>query len=905
MCNTEGDSEMSVNYTNKNGEFVLENADQYSYLYFPIANEAGVMSSITPTLHGDSKMNQNTFFLEPVSNENLHATSMNRNFWLRINDETFWNVAGNSPWQQASKNDPKAEDAVKDKMSVRAGKLYHELTRKNEALGIKAVCLSYCPVHVTCEIMKVTVTNESDKPMTIGSTVAIPIYGRSADNYRDHRNVTSLLHRTQVVGNGIVTTPALSFDERGHIKNKNSYGVHATDEQMNTPVAFYPVMEEYIGEGGYLTAPKAVISPKDVKSYNVGDNADGFEAIGAMSFAEVTLAPGEAKTYRIILSYNGEGLEYLEASKEKEAFEEMLAYWEEQSTVTCHTGNDRYDTWLQWVSIQPTLRRIYGCSFLPHHDYGRGGRGYRDLWQDCLALQLMSPISIRESLISYYGGVRMDGSNATIIGSKPGEFIADRNSIIRVWMDHGLWPYITTNLYINQTGDLDILLEPQSYFKDAVSHRGRKKDGLWNGIGHVCTIADTCYKGTVLEHILLQHLTVFYDVGEHGHMLLRGADWNDALDMAKEKGESVAFTAAYAGNLKSLAALLLKLKETKNISTIEIASEMEALLFKSEDIYKDPKKKMQVLDDYCNSCTSYVSGKKANVLIEKLAEDLNKKADSLVANIQKKEWVTDGKGKTWLNSYYDDHARQVEGVNEKGVRMMLTGQVFSIMSKTATDEQVSEIVKAVDEYLYCKEMGGYKLNTDFHELKEDLGRMFGFAYGHKENGAVFCHMAVMYANALYQRGFAKEGFKVISSLYEQADDFDRSVIYPGIPEYYNIKGRGMYSYLTGAASWFMMTVINEMFGVKGRYGDLALVPQLLKEQFDEEGIASIELLFAGKKIKVVYENTNHKEIGDYEVDEVYLNDELIETSSEEVVINKELLEKLSDDAVHTIRVRLA
>jgi len=40
------------------------------------------------------------------------------------------------------------------------------------------------------------------------------------------------------------------------------------------------------------------------------------------------------------------------------------------------------------VAIQPTLRKIFGCSFLPDFDYGKGGRGWRDLWQDCLGLIL-------------------------------------------------------------------------------------------------------------------------------------------------------------------------------------------------------------------------------------------------------------------------------------------------------------------------------------------------------------------------------------------------------------------------------------------------------------------------------------------------------------------------------------
>jgi cellobiose phosphorylase len=50
----------------------------------------------------------------------------------------------------------------------------------------------------------------------------------------------------------------------------------------------------------------------------------------------------------------------------------------------------------------------------------------------------------------------MDGSNATIVGNLPGEFRADRNSIPRVWMDHGAWPLITTKLYLDLTGNLRI-----------------------------------------------------------------------------------------------------------------------------------------------------------------------------------------------------------------------------------------------------------------------------------------------------------------------------------------------------------------------------------------------------------------------------------------------------------------
>ena len=148
-----------------------------------------------------------------------------------------------------------------------------------------------------------------------------------------------------------------------------------------------------------------------------------------------------------------------------------------------------------------------------------------------------------------FRAVKKDGTNATIIGSKPGEFIADRNNITRVWMDHGVWPCITTKLYLNETGDYDLLWKEAPYFLDKQVMRGEATDEDWEAK------AEKKHTGTVLEHLLLQNLTAFYDVGEHNIIRLRGADWNDALDMAGRHGESVAFTCAYAGNFRHLAYL--------------------------------------------------------------------------------------------------------------------------------------------------------------------------------------------------------------------------------------------------------------------------------------------------------------------------------------------------------------
>ncbi|MDI9488338.1 MAG: cellobiose phosphorylase, partial [Bacillota bacterium] len=842
---------MKIKYLNSRGNFKLDKADENSYLYFPIGNDADVMACVTPNLHGDNKIGQNSFLLEPVSVEGLHMTNNGRNVWFRINKKTVWAANGCSPLQVLAKQDESEEK--KDFVTVEAGRLWHKMTRENASLGIAVTVLSYAPIGHQAEMMKVTAQNIGRDKLTIEPTVAIPLYGRSADNIRDHRHVTSLLHRTFVRKNGIEVKPTLSFDERGHVKNNVSYGVYTLDEEGKAPISFYPVLESFIGEGGNLTYPKAVVDQtygKSIAMYE-GDKVEGFESIAAMKMDKVVLKPGETKEYYIILSYNNQGLELLNPENEKRVFEETVRYWEEQLGIEVETGNKEFDQWLKWVGIQPTLRRIYGCSFLPHHDYGRGGRGYRDLWQDSLALLLNSKESIRNQLLSYYGGVRIDGSNATIIGKEPGDFIADRNSIVRMWMDHGVWPCMTTLLYINQTGDYEILLEETSYFKDRIIHRGTEMDGLWQEDSKVLhTHTNEIYKGTILEHILVQNLTAFYDVGDHGHMRLLGADWNDALDMAKENGESVAFSAAYAGNLENLGKLLLRLYKEKDWKKVALCTELMELIGNDPNIYKSVEKKREILKNYCNNCGSYISGKKEWISCEILAKDLLEKAEQIKKNIRSKEWIATGEEELggWFNSYYDNNKNKVEGIFESGIRMMLTGQVFTILSRTATDQQISMIVKAADRLLFDDKIGGYRLNTNFNELKTDLGRMFGFAYGSKENGSVFSHMTVMYANALYSRGFVKEGYRALNQLFLQAADFESSRIYPGIPEYFNQNGRGLYNYLTGSASWYMLTVLTEMFGVKGDLGDLVIEPKLMACQFDKEGYAKISFYFARRKL---------------------------------------------------------
>lgn len=899
---------MGYEFLDQNGSFRMKDPEDTSYLYFPLAGDSGLKSCVTPCLGGDNKLDQNTFLLQPVSVEDLHSLKSTRNFWCVIRGKGVWSVTGASAESEAVKGTGEEESELE------AGLMWHRVRRCTDRFFLESEITSFVPLgeEPALEIMEVTIRNRGEEAVTLTPIAAVPIYGRSADNLRDHRHVTSLLHRIAAVDSGIEVTPTLTFDERGHRKNTLTYFVYGTDQEGGGPRDFCLTVHDFTGEGGSLARPLAVYGMEDKcpgraeaangpegghpgskaadsrssqgRGYDpwvkAGARAAGSEAMGALRFEETCLAPGEEKTWCVYMGIvarkrseqNGRqiGERFGGREKTERALEQVKRTWTERVNVHYTSKDPDWDNYMYWVTFQPVLRRIYGCSFLPYHDYGKGGRGWRDLWQDCLALLIMEPDGVRQKLADYYGGVRLDGTNATIIGEKQGEFLADRNHITRVWMDHGFWPFQTTQLYIQQTGDLELLLEEVTYFKDGQIFRGEKKDTQWEEGQGLLQLDGTggVVRGSILEHILLQNVTEFYDVGAHNHIRLRGADWNDGLDMAVQNGESVAFTAAYGGNLEEIAQLLCGL-EQRGHHTLSVQSEVCRILADHREIYDSVEQKQALLWDYYESCKHCVSGTKAEIALTDLARTLQGMADWIRGHIRRTEWITTPSG-SFFNGYYDNSGRQVEGQFPGGVRMMLTSQVFPIMFGIADREQTARMIQAADELLYAENLGGYRLNTDFQEIKEDMGRAFGFAYGHKENGAVFSHMAVMYANALYRQGLIREGHKVLDALYRQSMDFEVSRIYPGLPEYFSDQGRGMYPYLTGSASWLMMTVVTQVYGIRGQLGDLLIKPGFMREQLDRERKIGIDMEFAGVQLSVRYQAREEQEIYT-EVRELYLD----------------------------------
>jgi hypothetical protein len=118
-------------FIDSRGRFQLDRPQDTSYLYFPLVNEAGMMSAISPELNGDSKTGQNAFLTQPVSVEDLHNNRSNRNFWVSIEGYGLWSVSGNSAIQIAHRYEPLHADRV----SLRAVSCGMKSTRENRIVA--------------------------------------------------------------------------------------------------------------------------------------------------------------------------------------------------------------------------------------------------------------------------------------------------------------------------------------------------------------------------------------------------------------------------------------------------------------------------------------------------------------------------------------------------------------------------------------------------------------------------------------------------------------------------------------------------------------------------------------------------------------------------------------------------
>ncbi|MCF8233883.1 MAG: hypothetical protein K9G67_02490 [Bacteroidales bacterium] len=891
------------------GAFLAPFAEYISGLYFPLMNRHGLKSFVNPELKGDIASSFRNYLTAATVSEELHRNVSSRNFWVKPKGQKPWSASGNSAFQKTQKWTGQHDES---EIEGRIGAFISR--RRNKALGIESEIKVFVPDSDDyVELMKVTIKNISDNVLNFTPYSATPIFGRHPDNFRDHRQVTTMFQKVIVEKHGVRVKPSIVHDENGHSINNVHYAVLGFDEHGESPSEVWPVMSDFIGEGGSLDNPEAVSREMQAPYYSTGQT-DGKEAIGAIGYRAQSLMKGEVRSYIIIhgITENANDLQKWEntygSSEQFDLYyKQTLDYWQRiASGLSVKTANDTFDNWVKWVNFQLKCRQIFGNSYLPDFGYGRGGRGWRDLWQDLLSIFLVDPDSARSEIINSLKGVRIDGSNATIIGTEPGTFIADRNNIPRNWCDHGAWPAFVVNFYIQQSGDLDILFHEIPYWKDHLVFRTRKKDeayystqGEWQK-----TRNDEIYKATIFEHLLIQQLSAFYHVGDHNILLLEGGDWNDTYDMAREKGESTGFYAFYAENLRILAHWLETMSE-RGVKHVSLLKEIGPLVDNNSEIEYSPGGKQKRIRKYFAGVAHKVSGEKIDLDVHELRKDLVAKANHIAHVIRTSEWIDLVGECGFFNGHYDNNGDPVDGPKPDGVRMDLTTQVMAIMHKLATKDQINELMRSADRYL--RDGKGYRLCTPFKSIDMNIGRLTGFTYGNKEHGSKWMQQNIMLAFGLFKRGFKQEATKIMMDVFSLSSDSAVSRIFPGLPSYFAPADRGAYAYLTGSSTWFILTLTTQVFGVKGVLGDLCMEPNLSPLFFDDQGETSIRCMFRGIPLEVRYSCNDLSNAQHFHIENIKVNGEIpemLEKNQNKCIIEKTELDKFNNNKLNVIQIAL-
>jgi hypothetical protein len=288
----------------QDGAFTVPSAQFVSGLNFPLCNLRGMKSSVTPDLKGDLCADFSRYLTMPIVTEDFHRCNYSRNFWVTVPGREPWSATGTSAFAAAS------QWTAPDETFLEAGIGWFSVRRTSARLGLEATATVFVPSSPNLmELMRVEVRNIGRKAVRFVPTSATPIFGRPADNLRDHHQVTTMFNQVRRHKYGVVVKPRLIHDETGHQPNTTSYAVLAWTAQGHPAKEVWLRLRDFCGEGGSAANPEAVFRNLAAPNLKPADT-DGCEAIGAMRFDPVTLRPGTSASWIVCHGITNEAAEF-------------------------------------------------------------------------------------------------------------------------------------------------------------------------------------------------------------------------------------------------------------------------------------------------------------------------------------------------------------------------------------------------------------------------------------------------------------------------------------------------------------------------------------------------------------------------------------------------------------------
>ena len=659
-----------------------------------------------------------------------------------------------------------------DSYECRHGMGYSQFTGSKN--GLTAQLTDFVPMGDTCEINKLTLTNNSDAPkeFQVFSYVEFCLWNAMDDMTNFQRNFST--GEVEIHADGSQLFHKTEYRER-----RNHYAVYA----VNAPVAGFDTdRDSFLGAYGENSAPEVVVTGTSKNSV-----ASGWAPVGSHQLC-VSLAPGESRTFVFVLGYvenpvadkwigrPEEGVinrapadamleRYNTTEKADAALAALKEYWDGLlSHFTIRSSEEKLDrmvnVWHQYQCMV-TFNMSRSASYF-ESGIGRG-MGFRDSCQDLLGFVHLIPDRARQRILDIASTQFVDGSAYHQYQPLTKKGNADIGSGFN---DDPLWLIAGTAAYIKETGDYSILDEITPYDND----ESKATD--------------------FMEHLRRSFNYTVNHIGPHGLPQIGRADWNDCLNLncfSEEPGESFqTFGPSEGPNAESVFIAGMFVKYGK---------------------------------DYVEIC-------KHRGLDEEAAQ-AQKEIDKMSATVMDAGW--DGE---WFLRAYDHYKNKIGSKECEDGKIFIEPQGFCVMAEIGKDEGYClKSMQSVEKYLDTK-YGIVLLQPPYHRYHVELGEISSYPPGYKENAGIFCHNNPWISIAETVIGRGNRAWQVYTrtcpAYIEDISEIHRTEPYvysqmiagKDAPNF----GEAKNSWLTGTAAWTFLDVSQYILGIRPDYDGLAVDP---------------------------------------------------------------------------------
>lgn len=675
-------------------------------------------------------------------------------FYIKDGD-TVWN-----PGWQPTKTEL-------DAYECRHGIGYSRFTASKN--GVQASVLTFVPMDNNCEISQIKIKNntDSDKKISLFSYVEWCLWNADDDSRNFQRNLST--GEVEVVGSTI-------YHKTEYRERRNHYAVYTVNTEVD---GFDTIRDSFIGTYNGADRPEAVLSGKCTNSM-----ASGWSPIAAHQI-DITLAPGEEKSYVFLLGYlenpveekfeapnvvnkkpaNAMIAKYNSDAAVERAFAALNDYWKDLlGRYVVESSNEKVNRMVNiWNQYQcmVTFNMSRSASY---YESGIGrGMGFRDSCQDLLGFVHLIPDRARERIIDIASTQFQDGSAYHQYQPLTKKGNADIGSGFN---DDPLWLIAGTSAYVRETGDLSILREMVPYDNDM----------------SVAT--------TLMEHLKRSFDYIANHKGPHKLPLIGRADWNDCLNLncfSEHPGESFQTFGPSEGPVAEsvfIAGMFVKYGE-----------------------------------EYAQ-------------LAELLGDDAEAKRARDEVALMYDAVLRDGWDGEWFVRAYDAYSHKVGSKECEEGQIYIEPQGFCVLAGIGVKEGLAQkALNSVKERLDTK-YGIMILQPAYTKYHVELGEISSYPPGYKENAGIFCHNNPWVSIAETVIGHGDRAFEIYQktcpAYVEEISEIHRTEPYvysqmvAGRDAKYH--GEAKNSWLTGTAAWTFINISQYILGVYPTHKGLSVDP---------------------------------------------------------------------------------